>query len=171
MFHVELRQFPHVARAFNLTEEELDERILRPWASGAAIELQERRWVPRRAKLSIYEGPRLEVADMGIGRGWANVTRTGTEVTAARLAAVPDDSGGLQEELKAALVARAQAGPLTAAGAMAAARDGRPGIEDEELAMMSARAIWQLLAERRLILAVPRESHPAEGPRPGGTSA
>ena len=28
MFHVELRQFPHQARAFNLTREELDARIL-----------------------------------------------------------------------------------------------------------------------------------------------
>lgn len=162
MFHIELRQFPHVARAFNLTEEELEERVLRPWASGAAIELQERRWVPRRARLSIYEAPRLEAADMGLGRGWANVTRTGTEVTAARLAGVQGAAGELAEELKAALVARAQDGPLTAGDAMAVARDRRPGIEDEELAMMSARAIWQLLAEGELVLAVPGDLRPDE---------
>ena len=34
VFHVELRQFPHQARAFNLTREELDERILVPGLAG-----------------------------------------------------------------------------------------------------------------------------------------
>ena len=31
VFHVELRQFPHVARVFNLSREELDARFARPW--------------------------------------------------------------------------------------------------------------------------------------------
>ena len=42
MFHVELRQFLHVARAFNLTREELDARILHPWVNGGSIALQDR---------------------------------------------------------------------------------------------------------------------------------
>ena len=76
MFHVELRQFPHVARAFNLSAEELEARILRRWRGGTELELQDRLWDPRRAKLTVYEGRELEISEIGLGRGWANVTRT-----------------------------------------------------------------------------------------------
>ena len=44
MFHVELRQFPHVTRSFNLTREELDAARAAPVGGGAAIELDDRRW-------------------------------------------------------------------------------------------------------------------------------
>src|SRR5205807_523173 len=81
MFHVELRQFPHVARAFNLTREELDGRVTRRWVQGQMVELDDRRWAPERAKLAIYEGRALAVEEIGLGRGWANVTRTGEAVT------------------------------------------------------------------------------------------
>jgi len=37
VFHVELRQFPHVARVFNLSREQLDARFACPWASGTTI--------------------------------------------------------------------------------------------------------------------------------------
>ena len=55
MFHVELRQFPNVTRAFNLTREELDERILGPWIAQAGIELNDRRWSTEKARLTVYE--------------------------------------------------------------------------------------------------------------------
>ena len=69
MFHVELRQFPHQARAFNLTRDQLDARILGPWTSGRAIELDDRRWAPDRAKLTIYEGPELALGSARDGAG------------------------------------------------------------------------------------------------------
>jgi len=59
MFHVELRQFPHLARAFNLTGEELQERIVAPWVAGEMVDWGDQRWAPERARLTIYEGPRL----------------------------------------------------------------------------------------------------------------
>jgi hypothetical protein len=86
VFHVELRQFPHQARAFNLTREQLDRQILAPWTSGVPVELDDRRWAPERAKLTIYEGPQLAPEELGLGRGWANVTRAGEDVTARVLA-------------------------------------------------------------------------------------
>ncbi len=86
MFHVELRQFPHQTRAFNLTREQLDARILRPWVSDGAVELDDRRWSSERAKLTVYEGPELSPDQLGLGRGWANVTRAGEDVTARVLA-------------------------------------------------------------------------------------
>ena len=86
MFHVELRQFPHQARAFNLSREELDTRVIAPWVAGRAIELDDRRWSPERARLTIYESPHLTPDQLGMGRGWQSVTRDGVDVTARLLA-------------------------------------------------------------------------------------
>ena len=39
VFHVELRelrQFPHVAHAFNLSETELSAKVLVPWSEGSS---------------------------------------------------------------------------------------------------------------------------------------
>ena len=81
MFHIQLRQFPNVSREFNLSQDELEARILRPWRAGQMVSSGDRRWAPERAKLTIYEGPELASEDIGMGRGWPNVTRTAAEVT------------------------------------------------------------------------------------------
>ena len=86
MYHVELRQFPHVARAFNLERAELDGRFLRAWVAGTVIEHDDRRWAPERARLTVLEGPALRSEDLGLGRGWASVTRRCEDVTEAVLA-------------------------------------------------------------------------------------
>ena len=86
MFHLELRQFPHVARAFNLTREQLDERFAKPWVSGLAVEHEERRWSPDKARMTIFEGPQLRLDEIGMGRGWATVGKTSHEVTETVLA-------------------------------------------------------------------------------------
>ena len=86
MFHLELRQFPHVARVFNLTREDLDARFARPWVSGSTIEHDDRRWAPERAKLTIYEGPELRTDEIGMGRGWPTVGKTSQDVTETVLA-------------------------------------------------------------------------------------
>ncbi len=86
MFHVELRQFPHVARAFNLSERELDERFVHPWLAGRPLHHNDRRWNPEKARLAIYEGPELRTDQLGLGRGWAEVTRSGHDVTDELLA-------------------------------------------------------------------------------------
>jgi hypothetical protein len=137
VFHVELRQFPHVARAFNLSAEELEARILNRWRGGAQLELQDRWWDPRRAKLTIYEGRELEISEIGLGRGWANVTRTGTDVTERALGA--SHAPERLEDLAAALAQ----GPLTLAEAAAIAA---------ELGFQPEPAIWQLLQDGRLKL-------------------
>src|SRR5204863_2643722 len=59
VFHVELRQFPNVARSFNLSESELHARVVGPWVAERPLELDDRRWSPDKARLTIYEGPRL----------------------------------------------------------------------------------------------------------------
>jgi hypothetical protein len=83
-----------VARAFNLTAEQLHARIVGPWVGDQMIELDQRRWAPERAKLKIYEARHLAPSELGLGRGWSNVTRAGEDVTEKVLAAARDAESG-----------------------------------------------------------------------------
>ena len=146
MFHVELRRFPHVARAFNLNEEELQRRILLPWVRGTAVALQDRRFTPDRARLTIYEGPEIATEDIGLGRGWSAVTRDGEDVTAAMMEA----AGALfphASELKRRLTGTRE--PLALSRVVSLAGPG--GRPSERLAI-AEQAVWELLHEGRVAL-------------------
>ena len=147
MFHVELRQFPHQTRAFNLTREELDERIVRPWLAGEPIELNEYRWLPDRATLTIYEAPRLGVAEMGLGRGWQNVTRSGRDVTQEVLIEARDDDGQLAtaEDFKAEIATRSAAGAISISGLVELAGEWYPQSRVSERIALCEGVVWELL--------------------------
>ncbi len=153
MFHLELRQFPHSARAFNLTRPELD-RILRPLAVGRSVQMNERLWAPGKTKITVYEAPELPVEEMGMGRGWGNVTKTGRDVTDRVLAEARDEveSPPALDALKDAIVARADQEPLgfdqllELAGRLASDADANQRVE------LAARAVWELLRDGRLRL-------------------
>ena len=147
MFHVELRQFPHQARAFNLTRDQLDARILGPWTSGGAIELDDRRWAPDRAKLTIYEGPELASDQLGLGRGWANVTREGEDVTARILAESGRASPGPVAELKRELLDRGAYGPVSLRRMVELTAERYPGSRVSERVALCEQAAWELLHE------------------------
>ncbi len=80
MFHLELRQFPHNACRFNLTEAEMW-AVVEPWSRDEWIEEGERKWSPHQARLTVLEGPHLEIEDLSMGRGWRNAQRHSTDVT------------------------------------------------------------------------------------------
>ncbi len=80
MFHVEIRQFPHNAWRFNLNEQEVQAIVL-PWAHERIIEFGERKWSPERARLTVLEGPKLELQQLSMGRGWRTAQREGRDVT------------------------------------------------------------------------------------------
>jgi len=153
VFHVQIRQSVNVAREFNLTEEELRRRILAPWAAGAVVRSGERQWAPERAKLTIYEGPELRPDEIGMGRGWGNVTKHGTEVTALLLA----DSGRAQEatvlppptseldQCKQEIVRRARDGGLELEECIAIAGSLRFGSRVSERLALAEQAVWELL--------------------------
>jgi hypothetical protein len=153
VFHVELRQFPHQARAFNLTREALEGRILRPWTSGAAIELDERRWSPDRARLTIYEGPRLGDDQLGMGRGWGNVTREGEDVTARLLAEAAQPPPVL--DLKREVLERCAYGPVPIRRLVELAGDRYPQSRVSERISLCEQAVWELLHEGAVGLARP----------------
>jgi hypothetical protein len=152
VFHVELRQFPHQARAFNLTREELDARILDPWISGAPIDLQDRRWTSEKAKLTILEGPELRPDEIGLGRGWNNATKSGQDVTAKLLDEVRDSRQAPADELKEAIVAASAGSAITLAQVVAAAAAREPQRRPSELLGAGEQAVWELLHAGRLRL-------------------
>jgi hypothetical protein len=145
VFHVELRQFPHQARAFNLTREQLDARILAPWTSGAAVDLDDRRWSPERAKLTIYEGPHIAPEELGLGRGWANVTRDGEEVTARVL--VERTRPAPAAELKRQVLELSQYGPLSLRRLVELTAERYPQARASERLALCEQAAWELLHE------------------------
>jgi hypothetical protein len=94
VFHLELRQFPHNACAFNLTDAELSQ-IVEPWSRDEWIELGERKWSPHQARLTVLEGPHLPVEDLAMGRGWRNAQHQSADVTervVARARGVDEDA-------------------------------------------------------------------------------
>jgi hypothetical protein len=141
VFHVELKQFPGVARAFNLNADELQRRFVGPWLAGQVVELDDRRYAPDRARIVIYEGPELSTAEMGMGRGWANVMRAGSNVTARMLRADP-----AVEQLKQAIEGRL---PLSIPAIVALASEQWPGRRASERLALAELAVWELLHQRR----------------------
>lgn len=86
MYHVEMRQFPHNVCRFNLSEQELREVVLDAWAREQWLEFGERKWNPHEASLTILQGPRLELRELSMGRGWRNARRRSEDVTEALVA-------------------------------------------------------------------------------------
>jgi len=150
VFHIELRQFPHQTRSFNLTREELDARILAPWVSGVAVELDDRRWAPDRARLTIYEAPVLSGDQLGLGRGWANVTRQGEDVTARLLAEAAHPPP--VAELKREVLARCARLELTLEGVIEIASDQYPQSRVSERLALCEQAVWELLHQQAVQL-------------------
>ena len=86
MYHLELRQFPHNLCRFNLTEQDL-RALLAPWVLDKPLELGERKWSPHQATMTVLEGPRLELQQLSMGRGWRAAQRNSEDVTARVIAA------------------------------------------------------------------------------------
>jgi hypothetical protein len=148
---MQLRQFPNVTRAFNLSRDELDARIVGPWTAGEVVEWDDRKWSPDRAKLTSYEGPELRAEEMGIGRGWANVTRSCEDVTARLLRESgrgrvgPDPREHALAALRERILARAGAGPLQVRGVVELATELRPEWRASDRLALAEQAVWELL--------------------------
>ena len=147
MFNVELRQFPHQTRSFNMTREELDDRIVGPWLAREPIELDEYKWLPDRATLTIYEGPMLALSEMGMGRGWQNVTRNGRDVTQEVLIEARDETAELPtaDDFRAEIAARSGAGAITISGLVELAGEWYPQARVSERIALCEGVVWELL--------------------------
>jgi hypothetical protein len=141
MFHIELRQFPHNACKFNLTDAEMAE-IVEPWSRDEWIEVGERKWSPHQARLTVLEGPHLAVEDLAMGRGWRNAQHKSEDVTERVIA----------QALASSSAASATAGPIAASSA-----DGTPAASTENGARGGSLAPGS----------PDTELHPLLGPDPG----
>jgi hypothetical protein len=146
VFHIEVRQFPNVGRSFNLSAVQLDEQILKPWLGGRVVVLDERRFAPEKAKLTIYEGPRLRPEEMGLGRGWANVTRSGEDVTQRLVSMAHRDAASADplRQFKQEVVERSADGMAVRDVLLLADRRHPQSRLSDRLAL-AERAIWELL--------------------------
>jgi hypothetical protein len=147
VFHVELRQRPHVARAFNLSAEELQRRFVGPLRAGRTIAHADREWTAAKTRLTIYEGRELGPEEIGLGRGWGNVLRSGTDVTQRMLNAAPARADRPEEvdRLKERLLGRLSAGPIPLAEMVALAHDLPPGARASHRLGLAELAVWELL--------------------------
>jgi hypothetical protein len=151
VYHLELRQFPHAARAFNLDRATLDERFLKPFVAGDPINYEDRSWPPEKTRVTVLEGPALEPADLGIGRGWGNATRLGEDVTKQVLAEIDRgaDARPEVESLKDA-IAEVSRVPITFPDAIALAAAKQPLWRASEQLSLAEQAVWELLYQGRV---------------------
>jgi len=171
MFHVEVRKFPHVARSFNLSEAELNAKVLVPWSEGQLVDLGEQKWEPAQAKLTILEGPELRVDEMGMGRGWGNASQRGEDVTervlgAARARAAA--AGGLSASdalgaFKDVVLAQCEVNRLAIHQVLWLANSRHPEWRVSERVALAERGVWELLHEGRLTMV--RRLSGDDGPR------
>lgn len=156
VFHVELRRFPHSARAFNLAEQELLSRVLDPWVRGEEFEFGERRWNPSRCDLQILEGDRLRPDELSIGRGWQNALRSATDVTERLLAAAPGvrdaaaATPAAADVFPAAILDAAADGPISFPDVVRMANERFVGLSASERLAVCEQAVWRLLRDRRM---------------------
>jgi hypothetical protein len=149
VFHVELKQRPNTSRAFNLTAEELGQRFLAPLRAGQTVTYDEREWEPDKTRLTIYEGRALGPEEIGMGRGWQNVMRSGTEVTEQMLSAAPArvERPAEVDRLKERVLGRLTAGPQTLAEVVEMADQLLPEARPSQRLSLAELTVWELLHE------------------------
>jgi hypothetical protein len=153
MYHLELRQFPHVARVFNLVRQDLEARFVSPWVAGTIIDHDDRRWAPERARLRILEGPELRPEELGMGRGWATATKHSRDVTDAIVAEARRGAEARPEveSLKGA-VEEVAGNPITLQDVMALAAAAQPAWRPSEQLALAEQTVWEMLHQGRLVL-------------------
>jgi len=119
-----MRKFPHNACLFNLTQDELRELVI-PWCQEKWIEVGERKWNPYEARMTVLEGPHLELEDLALGRGWRNAQHHSQDVTERVMAQV---RAHLED---ASASAAAPVGPATAGLATPGDTTGSAAAKDE----------------------------------------
>jgi hypothetical protein len=151
-YHVELKAFPHVTRAFNLDRETLDTRFVKPWAAGEMIDYDDRRWSPEKTKLTVLEGVEVSASERGLGRGWGEVTRHCRDVTEAVVAEVHRgaDARAEVEALKEAIAEVAAGEPLGFPDVIALAIAAEPLWRASEQLSLAEQAVWELLHQQLL---------------------
>jgi hypothetical protein len=154
VFHVELKQFPQVARRFNMSVQELSETVLGPWSRGETLTFGEQQWTPGKAELTIYEGRELRSDEISMGRGWSSATRHGEDVTARVLSEVASPTGPASApavaQFKEEVLAQCAGGRIGIHQVMWLANAEYAGWRVSDRLALAEQAVWELLHQHRL---------------------
>lgn len=154
MFHVEMRAGMQVVREFNLSEQRLWAEFLAPLMADTAFSVEGHEFIPRQTRLKVYEGEQLRPDQLGLGRGWQNVERTASDVTARVLARAREHSGqgrpepappAAAELVRERLIGRIAAGAISAQEVVAIAAELMPQADAGAQRDLARRAVWELL--------------------------
>ena len=101
--------------------------------------------------MTVLEGPPFEQAELGLGRGWGNATKSGEDVTKQVLAEIDRgaDARPEVESLKDAIAEVAQV-PFTFPDAVALAAARQPLWRASEQLSLAEQSVWELLYQGRL---------------------
>lgn len=163
MFHVEMRTGMQVVREFNLSEQRLWVEFLAPLMADAAFSVEGHEFIPRQTRLKVYEGEQLRPDQLGMGRGWQNVERTASDVTARVLARAREHTAQTRPEraqpaaaelVRERLIGRLAAGAISAPEVLAITAELMPQADAGEQRELARRAVWELL-ERDLAQLTP----------------
>jgi hypothetical protein len=119
IYHLELNAFPQVATLFNQTGQQVGAVVI-SWVQNQIVELDDEKWAPWEAKITIIEGPEIPLGGLSMGRGWKTALREGTDVTEkvlseARDAIAESDSHGSSPSAPGDTVPAGNGGPVAAA--------------------------------------------------------
>jgi hypothetical protein len=181
VYHLELRQFPHNLCRFNLDEQEL-RAIVEPWTREPWVEIEEQKWIPHKAKLTILEGPEIPLNQLTMGRGWRTAERQSKDVTERVLAAAKQayastssdstssappqqmqpDSALVADSLGLELLALLASAPAPLSKAWRVAAERYTERSPSETLALAERAVRSLL-QARLIVLTWTPAHDTEG--------
>jgi hypothetical protein len=169
VLHFELRSGIQVAHAFNLSQADLDRVVLGDWRRGEAVVYGDRRWLPDRAQLTIYEGRVLSGPELSFGRGWTNAVKRGEDVTDRLLAAGPAVGAGAGlspalDALRREVLAQCRCGRIGVHQILWLTNRWYPERRASERLALAEEAVWGLLHEALIGLR-------RAGPDPAGEAA
>jgi hypothetical protein len=165
MFHVEIREGMQVVREFNLNDQRLWLEFLAPLMADEEFSVEGHDFIPRQTRLTIYEGPELRSDQLGMGRGWQNVQRSASDVTARVLASAREHvaasdqtaaadatpskptpaSAAAADLLRERLIGRLSAGPIAGHELLSIAAELMPDSAEIERLETVRQAVWALL--------------------------
>ena len=116
--------------------------------------------------MTVLEGPELRLDELGMGRGWPNAQRAGTDVTERLLGRAREQARRAPEleRLKERIAGRIDAGPLSLNRVVVLTAELMPGRRASERLSIAETAVWEMLHERAVELLAGED--PQTGPVP-----
>jgi hypothetical protein len=135
VYHLELRQFPKRLQRFNFSGTGIG-AVLLPWVQERVIELDEQKFSPHHATITVIEGPEIPIEQISMARGWRTVEREGKDVTQRVLAEAREAlASGAAGEGGDAVAGGGVSGAPSAAAGRPAAGAGASGAAPDPLAL------------------------------------